>query len=109
MFVDVLLKKRIDREIRLSTGEEGEEKVPTGFHKLKPIYPQSQVRSVREGSLFDNPSPSVFSPVKLKYNLSRCWGTSPATKIMLSTKARRKRIFYNQVGGGVGVAQPPWP
>ena len=77
MFVDVLLKKRIDREIRLSTGEEGE-KVPTGSHKVTPIYPQSQVRSVREGSRFDNPSPSVFSPVKLKYNLSRCWGTSPA-------------------------------
>ena len=67
MPVDALLKKRRDREIRLSTREEGEEKVPTGSHKLTPIYPQSQVRSVREGSLFDNPSPSVFSPVKLKY------------------------------------------
>ena len=60
--MDALLKKRIDREIRLSTREEGEEKVPTGSHKLTPIYPQSQVRSVREGSLFDNSSPDKECP-----------------------------------------------
>ena len=111
MFVDVLLKKRIDREIRLSTGEEGEEKVPTGFHKLTPIYPQSQVRSVREGSLFDNPSPSVFSPVKLKYNLSRCWGTSPAKKSCFLLRRGVKKYFTIRWGGlsplGTPVQTPP--
>ena len=95
--MDALLKKRIDREIRLSTREEGEEKVPTGSHKLTPIYPQSQVRSVREGSLFDNSSPSVFSPVKLKHKMSR-WEHLLQKKIIFSTEARRKKTGILQSG-----------